>query len=68
MKAVELKKWMEKNDVTEVDIASALKIHPITIYRFLKGKSVNRSTLAGFERFISSFSEKQPGGLKTTGT
>ncbi len=70
MKAAELEKFMKENDVSAVDIASALKMHPVTIERFLKGESARRSTKAAFERFMSSFSKKQQhsGGVKSPGS
>ena len=68
MKPAELNRWMKENDVTAVDIASALKISPVTIFRFLKGKSVHRSTLAGFQRLVASHSKNiqaTTGAIKT---
>jgi hypothetical protein len=53
MSATELRSWMKKHDVTEVDIAAALKIHPVTVQRYLKGKSVHRSTKAALERYVA---------------
>lgn len=50
MSATDLKKWMEKNGKTVVDIAAALQIHPNTVSNFLKGKSVHRGTRAALER------------------
>lgn len=58
MSAAELDKWMKKYNVTAVDIASALKMHPTTIDKFLKGAPVRRSTIAAFERFMESYSPK----------
>lgn len=59
MKAADLLRWMKENDVRDVDIASALKMHPVTIQRFLKGESARRSTVAAFERFVASYSESK---------
>jgi transcriptional regulator with XRE-family HTH domain len=60
MKARELKKWMQENDVTAVDIASFLKINPTTIERYLAGKTnPRRSTLNGYARFIEWFLSQQ---------
>jgi hypothetical protein len=70
MKAFELKKWMRENEVTELDIAAFLKIHPMTITRYLNGENLpRRSTLDGYKRFIAWFENKtkQP-GVKATGT
>lgn len=71
MKARELKQWMQENRVTTVDIASFLKIHPITITRFIDGSSIpRRSTLDGYERFITWFSNQKQldlGGRKAAG-
>lgn len=53
MSAADFEKWMKKTGKTAVDIASALKIHPITVTRFLDGKRVQRSTLANFERLVA---------------
>ncbi len=54
MSAVEFKEWMERNGQTVQDIAHALHIHPQTVYRFLQGKPVHRSTKVAIERHISS--------------
>lgn len=50
MSAADFKKWMERNELTVLDIAHALQIHPQTVYRFLQGKRVQRSTKAAIER------------------
>lgn len=52
MSAALLKHWMESNDKTAVDIASALQISPATVSNYLKGKRVHRSTRAALERLI----------------
>ena len=59
MSAVEFKKWMKDRGLTEVDVAAALKCSPVTVVRFLKGKSVLRSTLASFERFVRDYDAKR---------
>lgn len=61
MSARELKRWMDANDVTAVDIASALKISPDTIERFLAGKTQpHRGTLASIERFVQERTQQEP--------
>lgn len=52
MSVSDLKKWMERNEMTPIDIAAALKIHPNTVNNFLKGKRVHRSTRAALERLV----------------
>lgn len=68
MTGLELEKFMKRNDVSAVDIAAALKMHPNTILKFLKGFPARRSTTAAFERYIASVKKRQSGGLKTAGT
>lgn len=46
---------MKKNEVTEIDIAAALKINPITVKRFLAGRPVQRSTKANIQRFVQEY-------------
>lgn len=53
MSASDLKKWMEQNEQTVQDIAHALQVHPQTVYRFLQGKRVQRSTKAAIERLAA---------------
>lgn len=50
----ELKAWMERNDKSEVDVASATKFHPRTVRRFLEKKRVYRSTQNVFARLVYS--------------
>jgi transcriptional regulator with XRE-family HTH domain len=45
MNAARLRKWMDQNNKTIVDIASLLRLAPGTVSNFLKGKNVHRSTL-----------------------
>lgn len=53
MTSKRLKTWMDRNKLTEVDVASALSIHPITVIRFLGDDSkARKSTLSMFERII----------------
>lgn len=61
MKAGRLREWMQANDKTVQDIASETKIHPNTIYRFLKGEPVSRSTERVFERLIETGPQKAAG-------
>lgn len=65
MKAIELKKWMEQNDKTIVDVASVAKTHPQTVQRFLNGRNVHRATLEAFKRLVmgdyfSALSSQKP--------
>jgi transcriptional regulator with XRE-family HTH domain len=50
-----LKKWMAEFSKSVFDIASATKIHPNTVNRYLSGevKHPHPSTLAAFERLIT---------------
>lgn len=52
MSAEDLKQWMTRTGKNEVDIAAALKMDPITVKRFLKGKSVHRNTRARLEEYV----------------
>jgi len=52
MSIAELKMWMIENDKTVNDIAYVLSIHPQTVYRFLQGKAVQRSTKAALSRLV----------------
>jgi plasmid maintenance system antidote protein VapI len=49
-----LREWMDRNDKTVQDIAYALQIHPQTVYRYLNGKAVHRSTRAALERLVNT--------------
>lgn len=53
MNRSDFKKWMKENDLNEVDVASALKMHPITITRYLEGRKVQRSTEHSLERLMT---------------
>ncbi|TXH13499.1 MAG: hypothetical protein E6R03_11225 [Hyphomicrobiaceae bacterium] len=48
-----LRKWMTENDKTAVDIASATKVHPQTVQRYLDGKSVRRIIVDALTRLVS---------------
>lgn len=52
MSRKDFKKWLERNGLNEVDVASMLKIHPITVTRFLNGDKVRRSTQHMFESLV----------------
>ena len=52
--------WMRTHGVTPVDMASALKISPDTVKRFLAGRNVHRSTQAAIDRFILSYKQFEP--------
>jgi Leu/Phe-tRNA-protein transferase len=52
MTGKDLKKWMEKNEKTVIDVASATKTHPQTVQRFLNGKTVHRATHEAFKRVV----------------
>ena len=54
MTSQDLKKWMEQNDFTVVDIASVLKLDPKTVMNYLSGKRVHRST----ENLLSSLIDR----------
>jgi DNA-binding transcriptional regulator LsrR (DeoR family) len=54
MSATKLAEWMKAKDKTAVDIAAALKIHPITVQRYLKGKKVQRIIQAQLENLVAS--------------
>lgn len=71
MESDELKKWMEKNGKTVMEIAQDLQLHLHTVYRFLSGKKVHRSTKVHFDRLINSDSStsknpKKPERKKTS--
>lgn len=53
MKPEVLRKWMDENGKNEVDIASAVKVHPITVSRFLKGVPVRRIILDALTRLVN---------------
>jgi plasmid maintenance system antidote protein VapI len=53
------KEWMERNDLTPIDIAAALRIHPNTVLNYIKGKVVLRSTQAMLERFVESYEQSK---------
>lgn len=53
MKAADLKVWMEENEKSTIDVASATKTSPSTVLRFLAGERVHRSTQAAFERLVN---------------
>jgi transcriptional regulator with XRE-family HTH domain len=54
MTAAKLKKWMEQNGKTVVDIAAALSLAPNTVSNYLKGKPVHRSTQALLNSLVGS--------------
>ena len=64
MSGADLKKWMKQNDKTVVDVASATKIHPQTVQRFIDGKSVHASTRESFRRLITEYGVSNTGGQK----
>jgi predicted transcriptional regulator len=47
----ELQKFMDERDLTVLDIYADTKIHTNTSYRFLKGESVNKSTVETLSRW-----------------
>lgn len=49
-----LKQQIEAGKDTVVDIASSLKMNVGTVYRFLQGKPVHRSTEARFIEYASN--------------
>jgi hypothetical protein len=53
MSASDLKNWMQQTGTNVQDIAYALQIHPNTVYRFLQGKPVQRSTKRALESLPS---------------
>jgi hypothetical protein len=57
---------MLRNDKTVHDIAYALRIHPQTVYRYLSGKPVQRSTKAAIERLVEP--QTNSGQPRKTGT
>ena len=54
MNIKEFKRWMERSELSVIDIAYQLQIHPQTVYRFLKGKPVHKSTKVALERLALS--------------
>lgn len=67
MKPVGLKEWMQLNGKTVVDIATALHIHPNTVYRYLHGKPVHRSTEVAIERLIEGALNSNEGAFQSVG-
>lgn len=65
MTGKDLKKWMELNDKTAVDVASATKTHPQTVQRFLNGREVHRATLEAFRRLVAAEYSNAESGQKT---
>lgn len=69
MKSFELQRWMKLNDKTVVDVASATKVHPQTVQRFLKGLTTRPSTREAFRRLVfESLSANNIGGFKAIGS
>lgn len=54
MSASDLKRWMKENGKNEIDIASVLKVNPITVKRFLSGKRVQPIIQAALESMVKS--------------
>lgn len=67
MSASDLERWMELTGKTPVDIASALKIDPTTVKRFLKGKKVRRIILDALERLVAQNSLPDAGTTRVAG-
>jgi predicted transcriptional regulator len=54
MNAATLDAWMKRYGWTVKDVATELQIHFNTVYRFLKGQAVHRSTEAAIERLVNT--------------
>lgn len=53
MSPTELRRVMDKLNLSIVDVAAGTKLHPHTIEKFLKGRRrVNKSTLLLLEQFV----------------
>lgn len=65
MKAVELKRFLDAQGLTVVDVAAATKISPNTIYRFLRGLSIHRGTLFLLESYVKQTQLARVSGAKT---
>lgn len=68
MKAADLKRWMDKNGKTAVDVASMSKVSLQTVDRFLKGSSVRPVVLAAFERLVRESSAPEPADTEKVAT
>lgn len=58
MDATKLSDFLKKTGMSVTDIAAAVQVHPQTIYRFLNGGRVHRTTLAAIDLFVASKSYK----------
>jgi hypothetical protein len=58
MSATDLKKWMESNNKSVVDVSSMTKIGTDTIRDFLKGEHVSPRTVNHLELFVRVYSMK----------
>lgn len=54
MSVEQFKSWMLKADKTVADIAYESKLAPRTIYNFLNGLRVHRSTKAALSNYVAS--------------
>lgn len=54
MSVDKFKKWMKERDKTVIKVAHESGYHFNTIYRYLAGKRVQPSTVAGLERLIDT--------------
>jgi transcriptional regulator with XRE-family HTH domain len=60
MSAERLKEWMKRNGKTSVDVASATKVSPTTVDRYLAGNRVRRIIEAAFERLVNEDERDSP--------
>ncbi len=66
MSVTQLKQWMDKNRKSVVDVASAIKVDPITIKRFLKRGKSRPIVEAALENLVKT-SPTQPEAEAATG-
>lgn len=57
MRPKDLEDWMQRNEKTAIDIASMLKIHPVTVQRFLTGKRIQPIILQALKNMVSAGSD-----------
>jgi len=61
MQAADLKRWMEENGKTVIDVASLAKVSLNTVNSFLAGRRVRPVVAAAFERLVRESPGKDKG-------
>lgn len=67
MSSTDLKRFLDARGLSVIDVAAATKIHPQTITRFLKGQTVQKSTLFMLETYVKQVQAKISGAKTATG-